>query len=77
MLPNEQDAALGFGSRVKKALSQGLVARIVRRVLRLEGSVAHQDSDRRIRRFRSGWSYRMSGVADNEREQYRWVWPAC
>ena len=63
LLPSEEDAALGFGRRVKKALSQGLVARTVRRVLRLEGSIAHQDSDRRRRRFRSGWSYRMSGVA--------------
>ena len=63
LLPSEEDAAFGFGRRVKKALSQGLVARTVRRVLRLEGSIAHQDSARRRRRFRSGWSYRGSGVA--------------
>ncbi len=67
LLPNEEYAALSFGGRVKMALSQGLAARALRRCLRLDGSapgdVAHRDSVRRRMRYRSGWSYRMSGVA--------------
>ena len=67
LLPREEDAGLGFGSKVKKALSQSLVARTVARSLRLGGSgpevTAHRDSVRRRLHYRSGWSFRLSGIA--------------
>ena len=67
LIPREQDAGLGFGSKVKKALSQSLVARMVARSLRLGGSgpevTAHRDSVRRRLHYRSGWSFRLSGIA--------------
>ena len=67
LIPREEDAGLGFGSKVKKALSQSLVARTVARLLRLGGSgpevTAHRDSVRRRLHYRSGWSFRLSGIA--------------
>ena len=67
LIPSEEDASLGFGSRVKKALSQGLMARVAARSLGLgrsgPGDVAHRDSLRRRRVHHSGWSFRRSGVA--------------
>lgn len=67
LLPSEENTALGFGTRVKRAFSQGLVARVTRRCLRLEGStpsdIAHRDSVRRRGRHRYAWSYRVSGLA--------------
>ena len=67
LIPSEEDASLGFGNRVKKAVSQGLMARVAARSLGLgrsgPGDVAHRDSLRRRRVHHSGWSFRRSGVA--------------
>ena len=67
LLPSEEDSKLGVGARVKKALAHGLMARTVTRLLKpggtAAGAVAHRDSVRRRIRHRSGWSYRLSGVA--------------
>ena len=67
LLPSEEDSKLGVGRRVKNALARGLMARTVTRLLRPGGAVpevvAHRDSVRRRIRYRSGWSYRVSGIA--------------
>ena len=67
LLPSEEDSRLGIGQRVKKALARGLLARTLSRLLRpgssVPGVVAHRDSVRRRIRHRSGWSYRLSGIA--------------
>ena len=67
LISSEEDARLGFGRRVKKALSQSLVARTAARSLKIGGSgpvgIAHRDSVRRRRVYHSGWSFRLSGVA--------------
>ena len=67
LIPSEEDAGLGFGRRVRNALSQSRAARAAARSFMLGSSatedVAHRDSQRRSRRYQSGWSYRLSGVA--------------
>ncbi len=67
LIPREEDSQLAFGKKVKKALSQSLVARTAARSLRLGGNasvdIAHRDSMRRRRQYRSEWSFRLSGVA--------------
>lgn len=67
LMPREESVGLGFGRKVKIALSQSLAARTAARTLKLDGvgadQVAHRDSVRRRRIYQSGWSFPLAGVA--------------
>ena len=81
LIPSEEDAGLGFGRRVRKALSQSRATRAAARSFRLgggtAGDVAHRDSLRRRTTLPVRVVVPAVGRSSMRTGRRCWVWRAC